>query len=303
MKLEDIRKVLILGSGHMGQQIGTVTAIAGYDVVMYDVERERVDNALKRMEKLLGFFVKHNKISEEDARAAMGRISGTTDDREAGRDADIISESVPEDPELKGKVFAGFNEICPDRTVFTTNTSTLLPSMFADKTGRPGKVCALHFHDVRTTTVVDVMPHPGTDKEVTELVKNFAIAIGQLPIVLKKENFGFVFNAMLTAFFESALTLAANGVASIEDIDRSWVGVLKAPMGPFAIMDQVGLKTIYTVNDYWAKKTKNEQLLRNVEFVKQYVDAGKLGAHYGGGFYSYPNPAYADPDFVKKISS
>src|SRR6056297_4091737 len=219
---------------------------------------------------------------------------------EAARDCDIVSESIPEDPALKGKVFSQFNVLCPERTIFTTNTSTLLPSMFAEETGRPDRLAALHLHDVRITKVVDVMPHPGTSSETMETVETFARNIGQLPLVMKKQSPGYVFNFMLSALFKSAQQLAANDVASVEDIDRAWMGVMHTPIGPFGIMDSVGLDTVYKITDYWANKLQDKNALANAEFMKQYVDSGHLGAKTGRGFYRYPDPAYAQAGFLEK---
>jgi 3-hydroxybutyryl-CoA dehydrogenase len=303
MKVEDIKKVLILGGGHMGQQIGFVCAMSGYDVTIYDISQEVLDGSMKNIAKLAKAFADQKRITDEAAAKLLARIKTTTSDVEAAKDADIISESVPENPELKSKIFGRFNELCPERTIFTTNTSSLMPSMFAAGTGRPEKLCALHFHDVRTTNIVDVMPHPGTAKEVTALVAEFARKIGQVPIVMHKENIGFVFNAMLMTWFESALVLAANDVASVEDIDRSWMGVLRSPMGPFGVMDQVGLKTVYTITDYWAKITKKPQSMKNAAFLKKYVDAGELGAKTKKGFYTYPNPVFFQPGFIEGLDT
>ncbi|HNY65936.1 MAG TPA: 3-hydroxyacyl-CoA dehydrogenase [Deltaproteobacteria bacterium] len=299
MKIDHIRKVLILGAGTMGQQIGFVCAMHGFQVMLYDISDEILAKSVKNIEKLgSSWFVPLGKITSEELGEIMGRISATSDPREAAKDADIISESVPEDPEIKARVFAQFNELCPERTVFTTNTSLLMPSKFAQLTGRPEKLCALHFHDVRTTSVVDVMPHPGTDPEVTQLVYDFAVRIGQIAIMLHRENNGYVFNTMLSNLFLTALTLATRDVASIEDIDRAWMGVTLMPVGPFGIMDQVGLKTVWTITDYWANRTRDPQALKNAAFLKEYVDRGELGFKTKKGFYSYPDPAYAQPDFL-----
>ncbi len=299
MKLEDIKKVLILGAGTMGQQIGFVCAMHGYEVVMYDISDEILKDSVKRMEKLGSlWFAATGRITSEQVTEIMARISATSDPKEAAKDADIVSESVPEDPGIKSKVFALFNELCPERTIFTTNTSLLMPSKFASLTGRPEKLVALHFHDVRTTNVVDVMPHPGTDPSVTQLVYDFAVKIGQVAIMLHRENNGYVFNAMISNLFFTAMTLATRDVTSFEDIDRAWMGVTLMPMGPFGIMDQIGLKTVWTITDYWAKKGKDAQAQANADFLKQYVDRGELGAKTRKGFYSYPNPAYAHPDFL-----
>jgi 3-hydroxybutyryl-CoA dehydrogenase len=298
MKISDIKRVLVLGAGTMGQQIGLQCAMHGYEVVYYDLTQEILDKALKRVAKLGSWFVSNGFLTEEGLRHALARISATPDAAEAGKHADLISESVPEDPKLKSKVFAQFNKLCPERTIFTTNTSMLVPSMFAAATGRPEKLVALHFHDTRSTNVVDVMPHPGTDPEVTQLVHDFAVSIGQIAIVLHRENNGYVFNTMLSSLFTSALTLASRDVAGVEDIDRAWMGVMHTPMGPFGIMDQIGLPTVWTITDYWAKRTGDTQAQANADFLKGYLNKGRLGFKTNRGFYSYPNPAYTDEKFL-----
>jgi len=298
MKIEDIKKVLILGAGTMGQQIGLQCAMYGYDVVYHDLAQEILDKALKRIAKLGSWYVSKERLTEEKLRHTLARISATPDAAKAAQDADFISESIPEDPELKGKVFALFNKLCPERTVFTTNTSMLVPSMFAEATGRPEKLVAFHFHDLRANNIADVMPHPGTAPEVTQLVHDFAVSIGQIVITLHRENNGYVFNTMLSSLFTSALTLASRNVAAIEDIDRSWMGVMHTSMGPFGIMDQIGLSTVWTITDYWAKKTGDAQAQVNADFLKQCVNKGHLGFKANKGFYSYPNPAYTQQDFL-----
>jgi 3-hydroxybutyryl-CoA dehydrogenase len=219
----------------------------------------------------------------------MARISSTSDPAEAAKDADFINESVPENPEIKAKVFAQFHGLCPERTIFTTNTSMLVPSMFAEATGRPAKLCAVHFHDLRASTVVDVMPHPGTDPAVTQLVHDFAVSIGCIVIMLHKENHGYVFNTMLTSLIQSALTLATREVASVEDIDRAWMGVTYMPMGPFGIMDQVGLSRM-DHHGLLAKKWETSRAKRTLTSSSS-TWTGQLGTRQKG-FLFLPQPTY-----------
>ncbi len=299
MKIDDIRQVLIIGSGTMGQQIGFQCALSGYDVALYDMEQGILDNAMDRINRLANSFVSDGRLTKEAAEEVMEKIRTTIDAEDAGKKADFVSESVPEDPELKGRVFAQFNKICPAHTIFTTNTSSLIPSMFAEATGRPGRFAAFHFHDVRFNNIVDIMPHPGTSHETLELIKAFADRIGQVAIVLQKENFGYVFNAMLMELMKSAQSLAANNVASIEDIDRAWMGVMHTQVGPFGIMDSIGLDTVWKVTDYWANILKDPQAIANAAFMKKYVDAGNVGVKTGKGFYSYPAPAFGEPGFIE----
>jgi len=299
MKVDDIKTVLIIGSGNMGQQIGFQCAACGLNVVMYDISDDMLDKAVDRMGKLAKTYIAGGRLTAEKAEEAMKRIRTTADVGDAGKNADFVSESVPEDPELKGRVFAKFNEVCPVHTIFTSNTSSLIPSMFAQATGRPDRFAAFHFHDTRVTNIVDIMPHPNTSAETVALIKSFAERIEQIPIMLKKENFGYVFNAMLMELFKSAQTLAAKNVASVEDIDRAWMGVMHAVVGPFGIMDSIGLDTVWKITDYWAKIVKDPQQIANAAFMKPYVDRGDLGVKTGRGFYSYPDPAYAKPGFIQ----
>jgi 3-hydroxybutyryl-CoA dehydrogenase len=127
----------------------------------------------------------------------------------------------------------------------------------------------------------------------------FARRIGQAPIELHREYNGYVFNSMYSALNRAAITLAQQEVASIEDIDRSWMHVTKAPVGPLGALDAVGLDTVWTITDYWARELRDPQLKANARFLKAYVDRGDLGVKSGRGFYSYPDPAYARPGFIQ----
>jgi 3-hydroxybutyryl-CoA dehydrogenase len=285
----------------MGQEIGLQCAMHGYNVVLYDIAPDILETAMGRVKAHAAQMVNEKLMSKEEACAALARITSATNSQKAAAAADLISESVPEDPRLKAEAFAHFHELCPPHTIFTTNTSTLLPSMFAKATGRPAQFAAMHFHPhVWESNIVDIMPHPGTSEETTTLLQGFAKSIGQVPILLKKESRGYVFNAMLTPALRAALQLAVNDVASVEDVDRAFMGIMKTPMGPFGIMDLIGLDTVWQIIDYWARKAFFlRQLRRNANFLKQYVDRGHLGVKSGKGFYSYPNPAYQQPGFVE----
>jgi len=300
MEPDAIRRVLIVGAGTMGQQIGWQCAAHGCEVVLYDVAAAMLDDAQRRVAGYAADLIAQGVITPEQCEAAQRRISATTDPRRAAQEIDLVSESVPEDPQLKGRVLAQFDALCPPRTIFTTNTSTLIPSQFATASGRPDCLLALHFHQpVWTSNVVDVMPHRGTAPEVTARVLEFARRIGQIPIHLQKESHSYVFNTMFSAVNREALTLAANGVATVEDIDRAWMGIMKMPLGPFGMMDLVGLDTVWHISQYWARRAFfMRQLKKNADFVKPYVDRGWLGLKSGRGFYTYPHPAFQRPDFI-----
>ncbi len=299
MDFSTIRRVLIVGAGTMGQQIGLQCAMHGCDVTLYDVSPEALETAQAQIKTFTVHLTAQGRLTPSTAEAALARFNFTTNPQEAAVEADLLSESVPENPVLKGQILAQFNQLCPPQTIFTTNTSTLVPSMFAEATGRPAQFAAFHFHQfVWESNVVDVMPHPGTSPETVEVLQGFARRIGQIPIVLKKESYSYVFNAMLGALNTAALDLAAREIASVEDIDRAWMGVMKMPIGPFGILDVVGLETAWHITEYWAKTLGDPKLQANADFLKSYLDQGRQGLKNGQGFYSYPNPAYQQPGFL-----
>ena len=162
-KVEDIKNILIIGCGTLGLRIGLRCAMDGFNVKMYDLTDEALMKARSIQGKLLKSFVKNDKMTEEEAEATMKRLLMTTDKAEAVKNIDLVSESVTENLALKKKMYADFAPLFEPQTLLTTNTSYLLPSQFAAETGRPERFCALHFHDVFTMNVVDVMPHPDTE--------------------------------------------------------------------------------------------------------------------------------------------
>ncbi|MEO8115612.1 MAG: 3-hydroxyacyl-CoA dehydrogenase NAD-binding domain-containing protein, partial [Phenylobacterium sp.] len=218
--------------------------------------------------------------------------------------ADLVSENVPEDPQIKGEVLARVHALAPARAILTTNSSSLIPSMFAAMTGRPERLLALHFHKtVWVSNVVDVMPHSGTNLKLVGVVTEFARSIRQIPIVLQRETQGYVFNSMLQAYMTAAMALWASGTASIEDIDRAWMVAERSEHGPFGAMDYIGLDTIYHIMKYWAEASKEPAVAVAATKLKaEFIDRGRLGAKSGLGFYRYPHPAFQDPLFLDPMS-
>jgi 3-hydroxybutyryl-CoA dehydrogenase len=285
MIAEDIKRILIAGAGSMGKQIGTACAVNGFAVVLYDIKEDIAKRALDAIIKRVDSVASRGEITKEAAGEVKNKISTTTDLAVAGTDIDLVSESIPEDPNIKGDFFAKLNAVCPSRTIFTTNSSSLVPSLFADKTGRPDRFCAFHFHPA--SKLVDVMPHPATAPETLETVRGFSELIKHSPIVLKRENPGYVFNALLNPWLLAALNLVAGDVVTPEQADRAWKVVTYSPVGPFAMMDIIGLETVWHITDYWAKKKNDARAQKSADILKEYVDRGDLGIKSGKGFYEY----------------
>jgi 3-hydroxybutyryl-CoA dehydrogenase len=293
--LADIRKFLVLGSGTLGLRVGLQAALSGFDAVIYDIDDKAFQTARAFQDRILGQLQQSGQVSAQDAAAAKSRIRFTTDAAEAASGADFVNESVTEDLGIKKQVWLQFGRLCPEHTLFTTNTSYLLPSWFAAETGRPEKFCAFHFHDVFQANVVDIMPHAGTDPGLVELLMEMGHRLKQTPVLVKKESPGYIFNAMLVALIGAAGALVTGDVASVEDVDRSWMGNFKMPQGPFGILDAIGLDTAWHVTS----NLKDDRSRKFAELLKTYIDQGKKGIKTGEGFYKYPHPAYATKGFIE----
>jgi 3-hydroxybutyryl-CoA dehydrogenase len=303
MKASDIKKVLIIGSGTMGRQIGLQNALFGREVVFYDLNEDILKVALTHIGKIASGHVKNGYISQEMADSALARISSTTDMEKASAGVNMVSESIPENVELKKKVWGEFSKYLPADAILTTNTSTLAPSLFAEASGHPERFLAWHFaFPVFIANIVDVMPHAGTDQAVTDIILDYSKEVGLVPLYIKKEWPRYVYNEMFVALLEAAQRLAVNGVASIEDIDRAWMGIMGMPFGPFGIMDNVGLDTnLSVIKEHVNSNPDLPYGQQIIDFFQAKVAAGELGRKSGKGFYTYPNPAYQQPGFLERV--
>ncbi|GAB4336130.1 MAG: hypothetical protein Kow0099_08910 [Candidatus Abyssubacteria bacterium] len=296
MNIADIRRVLILGAGTMGSRISLGCALHGYDVLIYDVSENALQMLELRQQFIADFLIRDGRTTREAVEKAVNRIRTTADPVEAAANADILIEAVPERLDLKHRVFEQFDALCPERTIFTSNTSSLLASEIEATLKRKDRFAALHFHNYKT--VVDIMRGTQTSDETVELLKQFVRSIAEVPIVMKKEKEGFLHNSMFIAWLESGLWLAAGGYGSIEDIDRSWMKVHDARTGPFGAADFVGLDVVKDVGMGLAAKGHPGHWEEILKFVQPYIDRGHLGVKTLQGFYSYPDPAFMQPGFL-----
>lgn len=290
----EISTVCILGAGTLGSRVALQSSLSGYKVHVYDIHQEALDTSFQTMKNILQQLQKAGQVTEDQSVEALARIFFTSDPEKAVADADLINESVTEELEIKNKVWKQFGEIAPEKTIFTTNTSYMLASTFAYISGRPNQFCALHFHDVFYSRIVDIMPHPGTDKSLIPILEKFGRSINQVPVFVKKENPGYIFNSMLLALIGAAGRLLTGEVADVEAIDKSWMVNFHMPMGPFGILDSIGLDTAWHVTHN--RPDRASQAFAGL--LKTYIDEGKLGEKSGEGFYSYPNPKYKEKDFI-----
>lgn len=297
----DYKKITVAGSGVLGSQIAYQTAFKGFDVVIYDINDEAIERSKQRLEKLKKNYRNDLGSSETEVEAAYDRLAFQTDLAEAVADADLVIEAIPEVADIKTAFYTELGNVAPEKTVFATNSSTLLPSLFAEATGRPEKFLALHFaNTIRINNTAEVMKHPGTADSVFADMLEFAKAIGMVALPLHKEQPGYILNSLLVPFLEAAELLLVKEVADVQTIDKTWMIATGAPLGPFAILDVVGLNTAHNIVQGKAAATGNPKFLELAHMLKtDYLDKGKLGRETGEGFYRYPNPSFMDADFLK----
>ena len=281
-----MQNLTVLGTGVLGSQIIFQAAYSGKNVVAYDLSDEVLDKLPARWEYLKPLYLRDlPDATPGKLDAAVARIRTSSDLADAVHDADIIIEAVPERLDIKQQTWEKVAAVAPEQTIFCTNSSTLLPSDIAPFTGRPEKFLALHFaNEVWAKNTGEVMGHAGTDPEVFEAVAQFAEQIGMVPIRIRKEQPGYVLNSLLVPFLNAASRLLVRGVATPEDIDRTWKIATGAPAGPFEIYDVVGMMTPYNLG----KDSDDPEQREFAEYIKrEYIDKGYLGKGSGRGFYEY----------------
>ena len=316
------RKVTVLGGGVLGTQIGLMCAYYGYDTTFWLRSEGSIGRTQPKIERYTGMMLEDLKSAAALVGNPMGRflypkgmikdwdnataeslaelcaqgeanlkncVHIELDKAKAVKDAYIVIESMSEDPQAKIEVYKQFRDLLDPDTILVTNSSTLLPSMFAEYTGRPEKYLSLHFaNTIWKNNTAEVMGHPGTGQEAYDEVVRFAESIGMVPLQLHKEQPGYILNSMLVPFLSSAQALWANGVAEPETIDLTWRLATGAPKGPFEILDIVGLETAYNINQM-KPAAQQEGTLENRmgKLLKEKIDRGETGINAGKGFYDY----------------
>ena len=283
--MAELTNVTVIGSGVLGSQIAFQAAYFGKTVTVYDISEEIVGALPGKWEKLSLLYTRDMAATPGQLEAAKARLSGTTDLEAALQDADIVIEAVPENLELKKKVWSQIGAAAPEKTVLCTNSSTLLPSDIAESTGHPERFLALHFaNEVWRNNTGEVMGHAGTNPAAAEAVLEFAGQIGMVPIHIQKEQAGYILNTLLVPFLTAASHLWVNDIAQAEDIDKTWRTATGSPLGPFQILDHVGMETYYQIN----MNVGTEESQRVAERVKrEFIDQGHMGRSSGQGFYTY----------------
>ena len=280
-----ISRVGILGSGIMGSGIAEVAAAAGATVIVRSREEATADGMIVGLEKLLAKQIERGKKSPEEASAIRSRVTSTTR-LEDLKECDLIIESVVEDLDIKRELFAEVDRIVQDSAILATNTSTLPVVEMAVHTSRPDKVCGVHFFNpAPAMSLVEIVrPITASDETIATVIE-FAIACGKEPVEVKDQA-GFVVNALLFPYLNNAMRLLDQGVATMEGIDTAMKGGCGFPMGPFALLDLVGLDTSLAILDALYAEFADPNY-KPVPRLSRMVAAGQLGRKSGAGFYDY----------------
>ncbi|HEV7888383.1 MAG TPA: 3-hydroxybutyryl-CoA dehydrogenase, partial [Acidimicrobiales bacterium] len=278
-------RVGIIGSGIMGSGIAEAAAKNGHEVVLRSRQQATADAMLAGLEKSLAKQVDRGRLSEEDRTATLSRVTVTSDLGELA-ECDLVIESIVEDLAAKKHLFNELDRICAEHTIIATNTSTLPVIELAMETGRPDKVCGVHFFNPATvmTLVEIVRPLTASDETITA-TKAFAEACGKNAVIVKDQA-GFIVNALLFPYLNNAVRLLESGVASREDIDEAMKGGCGFPMGPFALLDLVGLDTSLAILDALYDEFRDPNYAA-VPLMRRMVTGEMLGRKSGKGFYDY----------------
>lgn len=280
-----IKRVGIVGSGIMGSGIAECAARNGHEVILRSRKQETADAMLAGLEKSLAKQVEKGKLSEEDRAATLGRVSATSD-LGALVECDLVIESIVEDLGAKKNLFKELDGICKDHTIFATNTSTLPVVEMAVETGRADKVCGIHFFNpAPVMKLVEIVRPLTASDETIAAARAFAEACGKHAVEVKDQA-GFIVNALLFPYLNNAVRLYEQGVASKEDIDEAMKGGCGFPMGPFALLDLVGLDTSLAILDALYDEFRDPNYAA-VPLLRRMVSAELLGRKSGRGFYDY----------------
>lgn len=287
MAVPGINKICVVGAGNMGHQIALCCAIAGYQVKCTDVNPEILKKAEAFADSYLPERVAKGKMSEEVAKQARANISFTSDLKEAAGDADVVIEAILEKLDLKHKLFAQLDEICPPHTILATNSSFIVSSKIAPVTKRPAQVVNMHFFNpALVMKLVEVVKGPHTSEETAQKIFDLSKDIGKIPVMLKKEIYGFLVNRIVAAINHEALHIYDMGVASYEDIDTAVVYALGHPMGPFRLMDLTGIDLSYYIGMERYQETGDPSYKPSPIVVEKFIKK-EWGQKVGKGFYDY----------------
>lgn len=293
-----IKRVGVVGFGLMGSGIAQVCAQAGYETVVREVAQPLLDKGFGRVDASLARVVKAGKLTEEDAQSARGRMRGTTS-LEDLKDCDLIIEAVLEELPVKKEVFGTLDRLCPDTTIFASNTSSLTIVEMAATTKRPDRFAGLHFFNpAPVMPLVEIVQAITTSDDTIETLREFVRSLGKTGVVCK-DTPGFIVNRLMVPYLLGAIRALEQGVATAEEIDTAVKLGLRHPMGPFELIDYTGLDINLHVANVFFDEFKDPSMAPPA-LLKRMVLAGRLGSKVGRGFYEYDEKGQKKPSTPTK---
>jgi 3-hydroxybutyryl-CoA dehydrogenase len=280
-----IRQIAVIGTGTMGRGIAYLSAVAGYDTILHDVDASALDAARASIESTLKKGVEKGKVADAEAREAMQRLQLMTELEPAVRTADLIIEAVPEDLDLKKNLFSQADVICGEETILASNTSSISITKLAGSVERRGQFVGMHFFNPpHLMKLVEIVRGERTSDRTIAQVREVAEKMGKQPIVVR-DNPGFATSRLGIAIGLEAMRMLEDGVASAEDIDRAMELGYNHPMGPLRLSDLVGLDVRLGIAEYLASTLGPR--FDPPEILRRMVREGKLGRKSGRGFYEW----------------
>ena len=286
-----IKNITVLGSGIMGHGIAQVSAMAGYNVVLRDIEQPFLDKAMEKIKWSLDKLVSKEKISENERGEIFSRIKPIVDLKDAVHDCDLVIEAVPEIMELKKKVYAELDKVASDQVVFASNTSTLPITEIANTISRPKKFIGIHFFNPpQLMKLVEVIPGQETSDDITNLTINFVKSVNKIPVTCRKDVPGFIVNRLFIPLVHEACYVMERQKIQQTEIDSAVKFKLGFPMGIFELADFTGLDVIHkaTVEMH----VRDKKVISPHPKIEQLFNEKKLGQKSGEGFYKYSDDKY-----------
>jgi enoyl-CoA hydratase / 3-hydroxyacyl-CoA dehydrogenase len=281
-----INKITVLGSGVMGHGIAQVAATAGYHIVLRDIEQSFLDNAMKKIRWSLNKLVEKQKLSQSDADLIYGRITPVVDLKEALKGADLLVEAVPEDMELKKKVYSDVDMYAEDKTLYASNTSTLPISEMATLTSRPSRFIGLHFFNPpQLMPLVEVIPGRLTNSETVDRSLDLIKKVGKVPVLCKKDVVGFIVNRIFIPLIHEAAYCLDRDKADMTQIDSAVKFKMGFPMGIFELADYTGLDVVFKATKEMISRDK--KVINPHPLIEKLYTEKKFGQKSGRGFYDY----------------
>ena len=280
-----IRNLGVVGAGQMGGGIAQVAACSGLKVVMYDIAEKSLRRALAGIRQSLDRRIEKGRLSETDKKAALSRIKASKDFKDLG-ELDFIVEAVPEQEDIKFRIFHELDSLCPPATILSTNTSSIPVGRVAAHTNHPERVIGMHFmNPVPLIRLVEVIRGLNTSDETLQITWELAERLDKTPVE-SSDSPGFIANRILMPMINEAVFALYHGVASREAIDTTVCLGLNHPMGPLALADLIGLDTCVAIMETLCNGLKDSKY-RPCPMLRRYVDEGRLGKKSGEGFYRY----------------